>query len=171
MQSLWKRTQTGVHSRRQQERQKQEGWQAGERAMGAVQLGTQLLLWIFFFGYDLCAQTVWQAALMLSVPLLALWLCWQKAVPDLPSAKWLFLLLLPCLWVDAVFLVFSLGGFISQLVPNDPPWVTTLLPAAFCFLTAWCARPRGVQYGVRLLIAPLIALLVLAMHKIDHRKK
>jgi len=160
MQSLFKQTRTRIHSPSAQRRERTHGLAASARAMAAIQLGTQLILWVFFFGYDRASQAVWQAALMLLVPLLAVWLIWKYAAVEHPSARWWMLPLLLCLLLDAVFLIAALGGFISQLVPNYPAWIATLIPAAVCFWAALCARPRGVKYGSAVLCAPLIVLLV-----------
>jgi len=87
MQSLFKQTRTRVHSPAAQRRERQRGLQSASRTSGAIQLGTQLLLWIFFFGYDQSEQAVWQAVLMLFVPLAVLWLIWRQAAVDHPSAN------------------------------------------------------------------------------------
>ena len=160
MQSLFKQTRTRVHSPAAEQSQRDRSLASSARAMASIQLGTQLILWIFFFGFDRAAQAVWQAALMLLFPLLAVWLVWKNTAPDHPCARWWLLMLIPCLLADAVLLTAALGGFISQLVPNYPVWATTLFPAAACFLTALCARPRGVKYGSMVLLAPLVILLV-----------
>ena len=160
MQSLFKQTRTRVHSTEARRRERLRGMAVSARAMAAIQLGTQLLLWIFFFGYDQTAQTVWQAALMLLAPVLAVWLVGKKAAVEPASARWWMLLLLPCLILAAVFLLTALGGFMSQLVPSYPAWVTVLIPAAVCLAAALCARPRGVRYGSAVLVAPLVILLV-----------
>ncbi|MBR6569490.1 MAG: hypothetical protein IKK75_03455 [Clostridia bacterium] len=162
MQYLFRRTRTRVHTADAEKMQRKKGWDAASRAMAAIQLGTQLLLWVFFYGYDLSAQAVWQAALMLILPLLLLWLVWRNASLNHPAARWVALPLVVCLLADAVLLVAVLGGFISQLVPNDPLWVSAIFPAFFCWLTALCARSRGVRYGMALLAVPLIVLLIIS---------
>ena len=160
MQSLFKQTRTQVHTAADRQREQKRGYLSAARAMAAIQLGTQLILWLFFFGYDQAEQAVWQAALMLLLPICALWLVWKNANLAHPSARWWMLPLLLCLAADAAFLVTALGGFISQLVPNYPAWITTALPTAVCLLTALCARPRGVRYGSAVMAAPLVILLV-----------
>jgi len=160
MQFLFRKTRTQVHSSQAEKAQRARGYAAAARAMAAVQLGTQLVLWVFFYGYDLSAQAVWQAAIMLLLPLFVLWLVWRGAATEHPAAKWLMLPLLLCLMADAVFMITVLGGFISQLVPHDRSWVGVALPAAFCWLTAYCARPRGVRYGSAVLVVPLVAMLL-----------
>ena len=160
MQSLFKQTRTRVHSLSAQQQQRQHGLAAAARAMAAIQLGTQLLLWITFYGYDLVSQTVWQAALMLFLPLALLWLVWRGTPVDHPAARWWQLPLLLCLLADAVLMITALGGFISQLVPTYPPWVCAAIPTVICLLAALCARPRGVRYGSAVLAVPLVLLLV-----------
>lgn len=160
MQSLFKPTRTKVHSPSAQRRERERGLLSASRTAAAIQLGTQLLLWIFFFGYDQTEQTVWQAMLMLFVPLTALWLVWKKTL-DHPSACWWKLPLVGCLLLDAVFLLSAVSGLIGQLVPAYPAWVPVVIPAAICYLTALRARARGVKYGAAVLAVPLIGLLIL----------
>jgi len=160
MQSLFKQTRTRVHSPASEQRERRHGLLSASRCAAAIQLGTQLLTWIFFYGYDQSEQAVWQAVLMLFAPLAALWLVWKNTAADHPSARWWQLPLVLCLLLDAIFLLTALSGFISQLVPNYPPWVTVVIPVLICWLTALCARPRGVKYGAAVLAVPLVALLV-----------
>jgi len=159
-QSLFKQTRTRVHSLSAQKREREQGLLCASRTATAIQLGAQLLLWIFFFGYDQIEHTVWQAVLMLLVPLLLLWLVWKKADLCHPSARWWLLPLTLCLTMDAAFLILCLGGFISQSVPTYPAWVIVFFPVLLCFLTALCARARGVKYGASILAVPLAALLI-----------
>ena len=160
MQSLFRQTRTKVHSFAAQKRERERGWLSASRTAAAIQLGAQLLLWIFFFGYEQTGQTVWQAAILLLAPLLILWLVWRKTDSDQSFAKWWLLPLVLCFVLDAAFLLFALSGFISQLVPNYPPWTAVFFPAVICFFTALCARPRGVKYGAAVLAVPLAVLLV-----------
>lgn len=159
MQSLFRRTRTQVHSPAAHERERANGLLSASHASAAIQLGAQLVLWIFFFGYDLCRQTIWQSLLMLLAPLLMLFGVWQHADVQKPSAKWWLLGLLFCLLLDASLLTASLSGFIAQTAPVFPAWTPVLLPSAVCWLGAWRARPRGVRYGSGILIVPLAALL------------
>ncbi len=160
MQSLFKQTRTRVQSPAAQARERERGLLSASRCCAAIQLGTQLLLWIFFFAYDRTKQTVWQAALMLFLPLGILWLVWRGTAADHPSARWWRLPLVLCLLLDAGFLLTAISGFISQLVPTYPPWVPVAIPALICWLTVLCARPRGVKYGSAVLAVPLVALLI-----------
>lgn len=160
MQSLFRKTRTQVHSPKAQRIERERGLLSGAHAAAAIQLGTQIILWIFFFAYDRTAQTVWQAAILLFVPLSVIWLVWRSADASLPTSKRWLLLLLPCLLLDAVFLIYALSGFIGQLIPNYPLWVTALIPSACCASAALRARARGVKYGALVLIAPLVILLV-----------
>ena len=161
MQSLFKQTRTKVHSPSAQRRERERGMLFASRSAAAIQLGTQLLLWIFFFGYDQTGQAVWQAVLMLFAPLAALWLVWKRTDPDLPCARWWRLPLILCLIADACFLLAALSGFIGQLVPHFPPWVAVVFPLLICWFTALCARPRGVKYGSAVLVVPLAALVLI----------
>ena len=45
-------THTRVTTREQQQQQRAAGWASALKAVAAVQLFSQLLLWITFFGYD-----------------------------------------------------------------------------------------------------------------------
>lgn len=160
MQSLFRQTRTRIHSASERQREQQQGYDAAGRTMAAIQLGTQILLWIFFYGYDLCEQTVWQAVLMLLIPVILLFLIWRCADAEHPSARWWMLGLNVCLLLDGVFLTSALSGFIAQLIPHYPAWVTVIFPCAMCYLAALCARERGVRYGSAVLAVPLVVLLV-----------
>ncbi len=149
-----------MHSPAAQKRERERGLLSASRTAAAIQLSTQLLLWIFFFGYDQTEQAVWQAMLMLFLPLAALWLVWKNTAADHPSARWWRLPLCLCLLMDAVFLLSAISGFLSQLVPAYPAWTPVLVPAIICWFTALRARPRGVQYGAAMLAVPLVALLI-----------
>lgn len=160
MQSLFKQTRTRVHTPQAQQRERERGLLSAARSCAAIQLGTQLLLWIFFYGYDQAQQAVWQSALMLLLPLGALWLVWKSAAVDHPAGKWWMLPLLLCLLADAALMVTALGGFVSQLVPNDPAWVPGLLSVGICYLAALRSRERGVKYGSAVMAVPLVVLLL-----------
>ena len=133
------------------------------QTVAAVQLGLQLLLWITFGGYDRAVQAVWQSALMLLVPLMLLWLGWRMAQPalDRPAARWLMLLLLPCLWLDAAFLFYALCGLMDLIIPEYAWYVGGLAAAAICYLTVLSAREDGVAYGTSALRYPLVLLFLL----------
>ncbi len=162
MQSLFRRTTTNVCTSSDQRQERERGMRAAGLASGRIQIGAQLILWLFFFGYDQTQQAVWQAAGLLLLPLFAVWLLWKNADISHPSAKWWTLPLVLCLLSDAVFLIAALGGFISQVLPTYPLWLMAVLPSALCFVTALCARPRGVQYGASLLAVLMIILLVVS---------
>lgn len=156
------KTRTAVHSPQSEKNQRIHGEAIAVRAMAAAQMGAQLILWITFFGYDRAAQTVWQAALLWGIPLAALYFVWKKGSAALgrKSSRCVLLALLPCLTLDAAFLLFALSGLIGQLIPQYPGWVSVAVPAAFALLSAFLARPRGVSYGTDLLKWLLILLFV-----------
>lgn len=160
MQSLFRRTETRIHSTAEEQMQKKKGWADAGRIMACLQLGTQLLLWIFFDGYDRSAQTVWQAVLMLALPLTALWAVWRSADISLRAARWFLLPLVLCLAADAATMLSVMKGFLHQLAPSYPAWTGAAAAAAFAYLTALCARARGVRYGVKVLAVPLTVLLL-----------
>lgn len=157
-----RRTITSVLTSEAARQERESGKQAALRSMAVVQLSAQLILWVTFFGYDKAAQAVWQAALMLFLPIIVLWSGWKNAKHGLAlaSARFLLLPLMLCLGLDAALLLSALGGFISQLTPQYPPWVGMMIPAVLCFLTVLWSGRRGVSYGLSLLKAPLMILFV-----------
>lgn len=139
----------------------QEAHAAALRAAAAVQLGLQLLLWVTFGGYDHAVQAVWQAALVLLLPLLLLFGVWRQAQQGLEKGRWLALLLLPCLWLDAALLLYAICGLVDAIIPEYPYLTGALAAAAVCWLTLVRAREEGVAYGVSALKVPLIVLFLL----------
>lgn len=160
MQSLFRQTKTKVHSSAEERSQREKGWANAGRIMACLQLGTQLLLWIFFDGYDRSAQTVWQAVIILAVPLAALWAVWRGADISLRAARWFLLPLVLCLTADSAMMLSVMNGFLHQLAPSYPAWTGVAVSMAFAYLTALCARARGVRYGVKVLAVPLVVLLL-----------
>ena len=150
------KTHTRIHSRQAQKQERREGLAASLRTMISFMMGAQLLLWVVFFGYDRSVQAVWQSALMLIVPLLLLYFLWK----DAPKSPKLCLLLLPCLMADAAFVLFALGGYISQLIPIYPDWVGIAVPAVIVLLTALTARPEGTARGAYALKGLLVLLFI-----------
>ncbi len=151
-------TRTRVHTQAAQQQERQAGYCAALRAMAAVQLGAQLLLWITFFGYDRVQQTVWQSALMTGPVMAALYLLWKNAAPN----RWAALALLPCLQLDACLALLALSGLIAQAIPQYPAWVGAVVPCAACVLTVLRAGTRGVGYGAKLFQWLLLGLFVLS---------
>ena len=158
------RTRTSVHSEKAACRERNHGRTAAVYALAAVQLGTQMILWVTFLGYDRAMQAVWQAALMLLTPLLAVWLLWRKgaSAADSRCGRFIALSLLPCLVLDFAFSLFALSGAIGQIIPQYPGWVGVVVPCAFVFAAAYTARVRGVSYGAYLLRWGLMVLFVVA---------
>lgn len=157
------RTRTSVHSETAARYERRFSRQSAFHALAGVQLGAQVILWITFLGYDRAAQATWQAALMLVIPLLAIWLVWRGGAPalDTKAGRWISLALLPCLALDFAFVLFALSGMIGQIMPQYPGWIGVAIPCALVFLTALSARPRGVSYGAYLLRWALILLFLL----------
>ncbi len=160
---MMKKTRTDVRTRLSQRRQRRLSGEAAYRALASVMLGAQLLLWLTFFSFDRAFQATWQSAVMLLAPLAAICAVWALGAPALetPAGKWIGLMLVPCLMLDAALLLFGLSGLIGLLMPQYPPWVSTLVPAAVCVLSALCARPRGAAYGAITLRGLLLILFVL----------
>lgn len=157
------RTRTNVHSEKAARRERQCSRQAAYGALAGVQLGAQLLLWITFMGYDRAAQATWQAALMLALPLLAVWLVWRGGARalDTQAGRYIALALLPCLMLDFAFALLALSGMIGQIIPQYPDWVGVIVPCGFVLAAALGARPRGVSYGAYLLRGALVVLFLL----------
>lgn len=155
-------TRTDVHSPAAQRRGRARGDAAAYGWLSALQLGAQLLLWVAFFAYDRALQATWQAAALLIAPLLALYFLWRAGEPALQTraGRMVCLALLPCLVLDAAFLLFALSGLIGELIPHYPAWVGVLVPAVACALTALCARGRGAAYGAYTLRWLLVLLFV-----------
>lgn len=166
MMQFWVRrrqTRTRIHSQDAARAQVRQGKASALRAMAAVQMGAQGILWITFFAYDRAQQAAWQAALLQLVPLLAVWLLWRYGAQAVRSraGRWISLLLLPCLIADAALSLFALSGMIAQLIPQYPGWISVAIPAAACLITAQCARVDGVSGGMQLLKGWLIFLFIL----------
>jgi len=142
-------TRTDVHTPAAQRRARARGDAAAYGWLSALQLGAQMLLWVAFFAYDRALQATWQAMALLIVPLLALYAVWRWGAPALQTraGQLACLSLLPCLMLDAAFLLFALSGLIGELIPQYPAWVGVLAPAVACALTALCAQSRGAAYG------------------------
>lgn len=137
------KTETRVHSKQAQNRERAEGLAACMRTMVAVMMGAQILLWVVFFGYDQSLQAVWQSAILLIIPLLCLYFLWK----DAPENPRLYLLLLPCLALDAAFVLFAFSGYIHQLIPHYSNWVGLAVPSVIVLLTAYTAKPNGTARG------------------------
>lgn len=142
-------TRTDVRTPAAQRKSRRLGDAVAYGWLSAFQLGAQLLMWVAFFAYDRSQQAVWQAAVMLIAGLLPLHALWRAGAPALESraGRIACLSLLPCLMLDAAFLLFALDGLTGGLIPQYPSWVGVAVPAVVCALLAVCARPRGVAYG------------------------
>lgn len=150
------KTETRVSSLQTQKRERAEGAAASIRTMVSLMMGAQLLLWVVFFGYDQSVQAVWQSAAMLIAPLLLVYFLWK----DAPQNPKLCLLLLPCLWADAAFLLFALSGYIGQLIPHYPHWVGAAVPSVIVLLTAYTAKPEGTARGAYAMKGLMVILFV-----------
>jgi len=158
------RTMTPVHSQSAAVQQRDAGRRAALRTAAAVQIAAQIILWITFGGYDRAVQTVWQAALMLIIPLAALWFLWRSGEGALESkvAVYASLGLLLCLWMDAAFLLYAFSGLMEYYIPEYPYAAGPAAAAAVCWLTVLLSRRNGVAYGTSALKAPLILLFLLS---------
>ena len=144
------RTRTDVHSQADAVSQRQSSRASALRAMAAVQLASQLLLWVTFQGYDRAVQTVWQAALMLALPLLILYLVWKKGVraQETRAAGYMSLPLLVCLLTDAAQMLYALCGFVDWYIPEYPYAVGAISAATVCWLAVMLGRRNGTAYGI-----------------------
>lgn len=159
-----RQTRSSVSDRQSARSQQRRAACAAYRTLGGIQLAAQLMLWITLYAYDRIAQTCWQAALALALPLGGLWALWhggERALSSRVGTRWT-LLLLPCLMLDAAILLRTLSGYISQLIPEYPFWACALVPAALCWLAALLSRENGAAYGARLFQGLLLGLFLLA---------
>ncbi|HIS42228.1 MAG TPA: hypothetical protein IAC11_05070 [Candidatus Limiplasma pullicola] len=159
-----RQTLSTVKNREEAQRQQRRAACAAYRTLGVLQLAAQLMLWVTLYAYDRLVQTTWQAALLLALPLAGLWALWRGGEDALATRNGarLTLLLLPCLMLDAAVLLRTLGGYISQLIPEYPLWACTVVPAALCWLTVLLSRENGAAYGASLLRFLLLGLFLLA---------
>lgn len=151
-------THTRVTTREQQQQQRAAGWASALKAVAAVQLFSQLLLWITFFGYDRAQQAVWQAALMLPAAWIPLYWVWKRA----GESRFVPLALLPCLQLDACFALYAASGFIGQVIPQYPAWVGVIVPASACVLIPFLSGVHGTGYGTAIFQWLLLGLFVLS---------
>ncbi len=145
-----RQTRTKVDDKSSERISRKRGQIAAYRAMAAVQITVQLILWIMLKAYDKGMQTTWQSALMLAVPVIGLYLLWTAGKGGLSSnaARFWLLALIPCLLIDAAVLVTVLDAFVSEMMPAYSP-VLRLAIIGFLSLWAVCgARQNGVAYGV-----------------------
>ena len=138
------KTVASVRNAQEKQRQMQKGKALAQNTLVCVMMGFQLLLWITFFGYDRSRQAVWQSAVLLLVPGMAVHALWKRTKSE---SKYLPLMLLPCLLADAAFLLFAIGAFIGQLMPQYPHWLGYGVPCAFAFVTVWLSKSCGVENG------------------------
>ena len=159
-----RQTRSAVTNREEAHRQQRRAARAAYRTLGAIGLAAQLMLWVTLYAYDRLVQTTWQAALMLALPLAGLWALWRGGEDALATRNGarLTLLLLPCLMLDAAVLLRTLGGYISQLIPEYPLWACTVVPAALCWLTVLLSRENGAAYGASVFRLFLQGLILLA---------
>lgn len=159
-----RQTLSTVKNREEAQRQQRRAACAAYRTLGVLQLAAQLMLWVTLYAYDRLVQTTWQAALLLALPLAGLWALWRGGEDALATRNGarLTLLLLPCLMLDAAVLLRTLGGYISQLIPEYPLWACTVVPAALCWLTVLLSRENGAAYGASLFRFLLLGLFLLA---------
>lgn len=151
-------TRTQIHSAAAEERQRRQARASAFRMLAAVQLTAQLLLWVTFSAYDRCAQAVWQAALMLLVPLAALWFLWRAGVGawQTKAGKIAALPLLLCLLLDSMLLAYVFCGFFDSLIPEYPYPVGAIALCALCLLAVLASRREGTAYGLSALKYPLL---------------
>lgn len=159
-----RQTRTPVHSLSEERRYSARALLGAYRALSAVQIAAQLVLWVTFYAYDQTVQTTWQAVLMLLVPLAALWALWNAGAPAVQTraGALIGLALLPCLMVDAAFLLRVISGHIQQLIPEYPLRADEIVPAVLCLITVVFSRRNGVAYGAVFLRWLLAALFLLS---------
>ena len=150
-------TRTAVHDEHAAQRQREQACGSALRLTAVVQTAAQLVLWVTFYGYDRAAQAVWQSALLLALPVAGLVCLWRAG----GAQKTAGLLLLPCLLLDAAFLLYALCGFIDGLIPEYPYAAGAVCAAAVCWLTLLFSRREGVANGTNVLKYFLLILFLL----------
>lgn len=159
-----RQTRTPVHDQSARQRERIGGLRLAYQALGAIQLLCQLLLWIILYGYDALQNTVWQAALGLLIPALALWLIWRPI--NLQGAtqkglKWA-LGLLPCLMLDGYLLLLASCSLMADQIPDFPLWTELSVIVVMMLATVWLSRENGVPYGAYTMRYLLLAFFVLS---------
>ena len=158
-----RQTRTPVHDQSAQREECRSGLRLAYQTLAAGQLISQLLLWLVLYGYEPLKHTLWQAALMLCLPALLLWLTWRlptKTGPRSPRAGF-GLLLLPCLILDGYLLMLASCSLMSYMIPAFPLWIQLATVSLFPLLTLWVSGKNGVAYGAYTLRFLLLALFIL----------
>lgn len=145
-----RQTRTSVHDESALLEQKQAALRKANRLTASLQMAAQWLLWIAFFAYDRSVQTVWQAALMLALPLFLLLFVWKKGegAVGTRAGAWWALPLVVCLMADAALLLRAFSGYIGQLIPEYPSVLDALVPLIACYVSVLLSRRNGAAYGI-----------------------
>ncbi|MBE5801580.1 MAG: hypothetical protein E7319_04760 [Clostridiales bacterium] len=159
-------TRTEVHTEEESIQSRMLGRLTSWHWLGAILLFAQLILWVVLAGYDNALQGTWQAAIMLLMPGLGLYLLWRAAAKGLAhrQAKWPLLCLLPSLILDIALLLAAWLSLMRQLMPSYPEVVLMILCLVMTFLAALLGRENGVAYGggmLRWLLLGFLALVLL----------
>lgn len=126
---------------------RRQGTAAAYRGAVALLLAAQLLLWLHQAadGRPVC----WQAALLLVLPGLGVWAlsaaAWRGS-----SAGPEKLLLLPCLLLDAVWLLSALLSLLNRLMPSYPAWLLKAAIPVLLTTGVLLGRENGAAYGTGL---------------------
>ncbi len=144
-----RQTRTPVQGMQSEAKSRKHGIYAAYRTLGAIEITAQLLLWITLFCYDQTAHASWQAVVLLLVPTALLWALWQAGRRGIHARAGAFagLVLVPCLVLDAAFLINTLTALMIELIPSYSRPLHVLLSAGLCFLTVCVSRENGVAYG------------------------
>lgn len=159
------RTKTDIHTQAEEKQQRMHSLAASYRLLASVQIFTQLLLWATLWLFEEAVQASWQAMLLQIAPAILLWGLW-RALPQRrlqKSSRWIRLLLLPCLWLDATVLFVPFVQFsFRQLLSWSVPWVAVV--AGFIWwLTVATSGSHGVAFGVQQFKWLLLAGLALSL--------
>ncbi len=135
------------------------------RALATLLLLSQGLLFITTTGYDTAIQTVWQSALMLSLPAFSLLIVWQGIRRGFDSVlgKIALISLFPNLILDASLLLGALTGLMTFQIPTISYVVCCLFISLICLMISACGRRNGVAYGASAIRYVLLFLLLLAL--------
>ena len=159
-----RQTRTDVTSQQSQQANRKRGELIAYRATLCTQMTAQLLLWVVLIAYNQSAHTTWQAVCLLAAPMALLLALWRGARKGLKAsaAKYVVLLLLPNLLLDASVLTAALDGMMGEMIPSYSPHARVALICVLIFFAVVRSGNNGVAYGVACLKHLLLLLFVLA---------
>lgn len=144
---------------------RQRGAANAYRGAVSLLLAAQLLLWLHRAAGPQ-GRTLWQAAALLWLPGLGLWML-SKNVWSGRGAGQEGLLLLPCLLLDGITLLSALLSLLTRLMPSYPPGILRAVIPLLLIGGTLLGRANGAAYGTalwrRLLVIPPAVLIWLTV--------